>query len=93
VKPTGRPGESEYLTARRDAGTARGMAFAARLKAMGPHAAAAELDGMFALVAREDLAAEIAGDLQVDRESAVAIARAMRKRWRHGLGFDRKRSE
>jgi hypothetical protein len=83
-KLTGRPGELELLTARREAGTAKGEALVARLKAMPPAAAAAELGEMFALVAREDLADEIACDLQMDRESAVPIARAMRKRWRRG---------
>ena len=79
----------EYTARRAEAGTPKGKAYAARLKALPPAEAADEVRAMFALVASEDLAGEIANDLQLDPEKAERIAReiqAARQRLstRHG---------
>lgn len=66
-----------YVTARREAGTAKGIAFAERLAAMPAAEAAAEIRDMFCLCAPEDLADEIACDLQLDFAVAERIAAAM----------------
>jgi hypothetical protein len=72
-----------YLTARTEAGTSRGEEYALRLSAMPPAEAADEIADMFALCADEDLAVEIACDLQLDRATAELIAAEMRKlRWK-----------
>jgi hypothetical protein len=50
---------------------------------MDPEDAAARIDGMFSLCADEDLAIDIACDLQLDRTKAELIADEMRKlRWK-----------
>jgi hypothetical protein len=70
----------DLLNARRQAGSPDGIAYADRLAAMPPEEAAAKIDGMFALCAWEDLAGEIAGDLQLPHEAAEKIADAIIRR-------------
>ena len=67
----------EYLARRSEAGSPEGEAYAARLESLPPAEAAAEIRAMFALCATEDLAVEIAGDLQLDPEKAELIAREL----------------
>jgi hypothetical protein len=69
-----RENREAYLKARAQAGTLEGTAYARRLEAMRPAEAAAELAGMYSLCFDEDLAGEIASELQLDREKARAIA-------------------
>jgi hypothetical protein len=64
----------DYLTARRQAGTPAGDAYAAKLSSMPPDEAAAELFKMFALSASEDVASDISNDLQLEPEVALKIA-------------------
>jgi hypothetical protein len=68
---------ANYFDARRAAGTPAGIEYANRLAAMPPDEAAAEISRMFALCASEDLAGDIAGDLQLPDEVAKAIADAI----------------
>ena len=71
----------DILTARREAGTPRGVEYANRLAAMPPDEAGDEIYDMFALCADEDLADEISGDLQLHPKAATRIAIAIvRKR-------------
>ena len=65
----------ECLAWRTEAGSPEGREFAARLESMPPAEAADVIRPCFALCATEDLAGEIAGDLQLDPEVAEAIAR------------------
>jgi hypothetical protein len=67
----------EYVARRAAAGTPEGKAYTARLKALPPAEAAAEIGEMFALCAPEDLADEISIDLQLDPETARLIAREL----------------
>jgi hypothetical protein len=69
-----------YLTARREAGSPRGIEYAKRLVAMSPADAADEIADMFALVVAEDLAEEIYWDLQLDLAAAKRIAQEIAKR-------------
>jgi hypothetical protein len=76
----------EYLARRAEAGTPKGEAYASYLESLHPAEAAAEVRAMFALCATEDLATEIAGDLQLNPEKAKLIAReiaASRRRLEH----------
>ena len=71
----------DILTARREAGTSRGVEYANRLEAMPPDQAADEIYDMFQLCADEDLDYEISCDLQLHPEAATQIAIAIvRKR-------------
>jgi hypothetical protein len=65
---------TDYLIARKQAGSPEGEAFAARLEAMAPAEAAAAIADMFCLCADEDLEFDICCDLQLDRYKAAAIA-------------------
>lgn len=67
----------EYLMRRTQAGTAEGAVYAAHLQALSPAEAAAEIRSMFALDASADLADAVAGDLGLDPEKAVAIAKEL----------------
>jgi hypothetical protein len=71
-----------YLNARAEAGTPRGIEFARRLEAMPAADAADEIMEMFALCADEDLADEIACDLQFHRSVGALIAAEIVKRRR-----------
>jgi hypothetical protein len=62
------------LTVRWQAGSPRGIEFANRLQAMAPEEAADELFDMFSLCAAEDLALQIAEDLQLKPATARRIA-------------------
>jgi len=68
-----------YLTARREAGSPRGIEYAKRLAAMSPAEAVDEIADTFALCADEDLAEEIPCDLQLDPAAAKRIAREVVK--------------
>jgi hypothetical protein len=71
----------DILTARREAGTPRGIEYANRLEAMPPDQAADEIYDMFELCADEDLDYEISCDLQLHPKAAKQIAIAIvRKR-------------
>src|SRR5260221_5428809 len=74
-----RENREAYLKARARAGALEGTAYARRLEAMLPAEAAAELAGMYSLCFDEDLAGEIASELQLDREKARAIAAELMK--------------
>ena len=65
----------EYTARRAEAGTPKGKAYAAHLQALPPAEAADEVRAIFALCATEDLAGEIATDLQLDPAKAELIAR------------------
>jgi hypothetical protein len=72
----------DLLTARREAGTPRGIEYASRLAAMPPAEAATEIYDMFELAADEDVAGEMILDLQIHPHAAERIAVAvMRKRY------------
>jgi hypothetical protein len=76
----------ECLAWRADAGSPAGVARAARLESLPVAEAADVIRPCFALVATEDLAGEIAGDLRLDPEKAERIAReiqAARRRLEH----------
>src|SRR5678815_2635053 len=64
----------EGLARRTQAGSPEGKAYAAWLTSLPPAEAAAEVRSMFAPCATEDLAGEIANDLQLDPEAAKLIA-------------------
>ena len=64
----------DYLAARQEAGSARGIEYAHRLETMPPLEAADELYDMFCLCADEDLAIQIAEDLEISREASRRIS-------------------
>ena len=76
----------DYLTARREAGTARGDEFVERLTRIPPSEAADEIMDMFSLCADEDLVSEISCDLQMPPWDVRPIAaEIVRRRERLGL--------
>jgi hypothetical protein len=77
TSPPTTPATPKYLKARREAGTEAGIEYAARLTTMPPDAAAKEIHDMFALCFDEDLADDIACDLQLPFEAAKPIAEAI----------------
>lgn len=64
----------EYLARRAEAGTPKGRAYSAGIESLPPGEASVEVRAMFALSATEDLAADIASDLQIDPAKAEMIA-------------------
>jgi hypothetical protein len=67
----------DYIKARDAAGTPQGIIFAERLAALSPQDAAKEIADMFRLCADEDLASDIACDLQLDMVASLRIAKAI----------------
>jgi len=65
----------EYLRRRQATSTPEGEAYLARLAALPPAQAAAELAPLFRLAAPEDLAGELVSDLGMSRQTAENIAR------------------